>query len=74
MLNDILQAIQMLERIEQPSAEVQETLTFLKQRVRQKTKENLLDLMSVGEAIGYEELKSSLQEMLFFMEKIAEKQ
>ena len=29
MLNDILQAIQMLERIEQPSAEVQETLTFL---------------------------------------------
>ncbi|MCR9265089.1 MAG: hypothetical protein NXH86_13100 [Flavobacteriaceae bacterium] len=63
----------MLKRIENPSQEVQGSLDFLEQSVKTKTKESLLDLMSIGDVIGYDELQDSLKEMVNFLEKMKHK-
>ncbi len=68
MLNEVLQTIKTLKRVESPSREVKESLEFLEQSLRSKTKQNLLDLMSVGDVIGYDELQHSLKEMVNFLE------
>nr|WP_293303039.1 hypothetical protein [Allomuricauda sp.] len=63
----------MLKRIENPSQEVKDSLDFLEQSVKTKTKESLLDLMSIGDVIGYDELQDSLKEMVNFLEKMKHK-
>ncbi len=70
MLDDVLQTIKMLKRIENPSQEVKNSLEFLEQSLRNKTKHNLLDLMAVGDVIGYDEIQSSLKEMVGFLEQM----
>ncbi|MDC6361423.1 MULTISPECIES: hypothetical protein [Flavobacteriaceae] len=73
MLKEVLQTLKMLKRIENPSQEVQDSLDFLEQSVKTKTKESLLDLMSIGDVIGYDELQDSLKEMVNFLEKMKNK-
>jgi hypothetical protein len=73
MLKEVLQTLKMLKRIENPSQEVQDSLDFLEQSVKTKTKESLLDLMSIGDVIGYDELQDSLKEMVNFLEKMKHK-
>jgi len=70
MLKEVLHTLKMLRRIENPSQEVKDSLDFLEQSVKAKTKENLLDLMSVGDVIGYDELQNSLKQMVSFLEKM----
>lgn len=74
MLKEVLQTLKMLKRIEKPSQEVKDTLDFLEQSIKYKTKENLLDLMSVGDVIGYDELQNSLKEMVKFLESLKKNQ
>lgn len=73
MLKEVLQTLKMLKRIENPSQEVKDSLDFLEQSVKTKTKESLLDLMSIGDVIGYDELQDSLKEMVNFLEKMKNK-
>ncbi len=73
MLKEVLQTLKMLKRIENPSQEVKDSLDFLEQSVKTKTKESLLDLMSIGDVIGYDELQDSLKEMVNFLEKMKHK-
>lgn len=73
MLKEVLQTLKMLKRIENPSQEVKDSLDYLEQSVKTKTKENLLDLMSIGDVIGYDELQASLKEMVNFLEKMKNK-
>ncbi len=70
MLNEVLQTIKMLKRVENPTQEVNDSLEFLEQSLKSKTKQNLLDLMSVGDVIGYDELQTSLKEMVNFLEQM----
>lgn len=70
MLKEVLQTLKMLKRIENPSQEVKDSLEFLEQSVKSRTKESLLDLMSVGDVIGYDELQNSLKEMVNFLESL----
>lgn len=60
----------MLKRVEKPTQEVKDSLEFLEQSLKSKTKQNLLDLMSVGDVIGYDELQSNLKEMVNFLEQM----
>ncbi|UOB17426.1 hypothetical protein [Abyssalbus ytuae] len=70
MLNEVLQTIKMLKRVEKPSQEVKDSLEFLEQSLKSRTKQNLLDLMSVGDVMGYDELQSNLKEMVNFLEQM----
>ncbi len=70
MLKDVLQTLKMLRRIENPPQEVKDSLDFLEQSIKLRTKENLLDLMSVGDVVGYDELQNSLKEMVNFLESM----
>ncbi len=73
MLKEVLHTLKMLKRIKNPSQEVKDSLDFLEQSVKARTKENLLDLMSIGDVIGYDELQASLKEMVNFLEKMKTK-
>lgn len=70
MLKDVLHAIQLLEKIEEPTPEIQETISYLQQSVQAKTNAHLLDLMTVGDVIGYDNLQKSLKNALAFMEQM----
>ncbi|MCB2261892.1 MAG: hypothetical protein LGR52_02990 [Candidatus Thiosymbion ectosymbiont of Robbea hypermnestra] len=70
MLKDVLQALKMLKQVENPPKEVKDALEFLEQSVQIHAKQNLLDLMTVGDVIGYDELQSSLLEMADFIERM----
>jgi len=74
MLKEVLHTLKMLRRIENPSQEVKDSLDFLEQSVKSKTKESLLDLMSVGDVVGYDELQNSLKEMVSFLENLKNQQ
>ena len=70
MLKDVLQTIKMLKRAEDPSQEVKDSLEFLEQSINAKMKESLLDLMAIGDVLGYDKLQNSLKEMVNFLEKL----
>lgn len=52
MLNEVLQVLRMLKRAKKPSSKVSEAIDFLEQSVKGRTRQNLLDLMAVGEMEG----------------------
>ena len=58
-LDAILKAIAQIEKNENRSDEVDLILQELKDTVNSKMKENLIEFMSVGEKMGYEEIKNS---------------
>ena len=70
MLKEVLQTLKMLRRIDNPSQEVKDSVDFLEQSLKTKTKESLLDLMSIGDVMGYDELQASLKEMDKFLENL----
>ncbi|TMU51040.1 hypothetical protein [Flagellimonas algicola] len=70
MLKEVLQTLKMLRRIDSPSQEVKDSVDFLEQSLKTKTKESLLDLMSIGDVMGYDELQASLKEMDKFLENL----
>ena len=74
MLKEVLQTLKMLKRIDNPSQEVKDSMDFLEQSLKTKTKENLLDMMSIGDVMGYDELQNSLREMVNFLEKMKDRQ
>lgn len=74
MLSDILQAIKMLKHVENPPKEVNDTLDFLEQSVKRRTKESMLDLMSVGDVIGYDSLQEDLIKLITFLGKMKEQE
>ncbi|NDV15555.1 hypothetical protein GO009_05895 [Muricauda sp. TY007] len=73
MLKEVLQTLKMLKRINNPSQEVKDSMDFLEQSLKTKTKENLLDIMSIGDVMGYDELQNSLREMVNFLEKMKDR-
>ena len=73
MLKEVLQTLKMLKRIDNPSQEVKDSMDFLEQSLKTKTKENLLDIMSIGDVMGYDELQNSLREMVNFLEKMKDR-
>ncbi|MBW8244432.1 hypothetical protein K1F50_16600 [Muricauda oceani] len=73
MLKEVLQTLKMLKRIDNPSQEVKDSMDFLEQSLKTKTKENLLDIMSIGDVMGYDELQKSLREMVNFLEKMKDR-
>ena len=74
MLNEILQALQMLKRDEKPSREVSETIEFLEKRIKARTRESFLDLMAVADSFGHEELESDLLALIGLLRKMKENQ
>ena len=70
MLKDILQALKMLKQIKNPSKETQDVLEFLEQAIQAHSKQNLLDLMTVGDIVGYAELHNSLLEITKLVESM----
>jgi len=70
MLNEVLQVLRMLKRAEKPSHEVSEAIEFLEHSVKGRTRQNLLDLMAVGDVVGYDKLQSDLSELTDFINKM----
>lgn len=73
MLKEPLHTFKMLKRIENPSQEVQGSLDFLEQSIKDKARDNIQNLMYIGDVIGYDELQDSLKEMVNFLEKMKHK-
>jgi hypothetical protein len=73
MLKESLHTLKMLKRIENPSQEVQGSLDFLEQSIKDKARDNIHNLMYIGDVIGYDELQDSLKEMVNFLEKMKHK-
>ncbi len=68
MLQEVLQALRMLKQDGNPSQEVNEVIDFLEQSVKMRTRQGLLDLMTVGEVIGYDTLQHDLRELANFLD------
>ncbi|KAB7529280.1 hypothetical protein F8C76_15740 [Flagellimonas olearia] len=73
MLKESLHTFKMLKRIENPSPEVQDSLDFLGQSIKDKARDSIHDLMYIGDVIGYDELQDSLKEMVNFLKKMKNK-
>jgi len=73
MLGDLLQALRMLKQMENPPKEVEDVVNFLEQSIKSSTKQNLLDLMAVGDVVGYDSLQESLLQLAGFLEKMKNK-
>lgn len=68
MLKEVLHTLQLLEKIENPNKEVQEAINYLKQTIQSHTNAQLLDLMTVGDVLGYDQLQKSLEKVIHFLE------
>ena len=73
LLDAILKAIAQIEKIENRSDEVDLILQELKDTVNSKMKENLMEFMSVGEKMGYEEIKKQLDNLSGFINSLEQK-
>ncbi len=72
MLNDILEALEMLKRDENPSREVDETIKFIEKKIKIRTRESFLDLMAVADSFGHEALESDLLTLVGLLRKMKE--
>ena len=73
LLNAILKAIKEIESIDKRSEEMNRVLENLKDTVNVRMKENLMDFMSVGEKMGYDEIKKQLTDLIGFIDSVEEK-
>lgn len=73
LLDAILKAIHQLEAMDKRTTEVERVLQDLKDTVRVRTKESLIDLLSVGEKRGYDDIKQQLNDLLGFIDSVEEK-
>ncbi|WP_136467326.1 hypothetical protein [Flagellimonas onchidii] len=73
LLDAILKAIKEIEAIDKRSKEIDSVLGNLKDTVNTRMKENLIDFMSVGEKMGYDEIKNQLTDLIGFIDSVEEK-
>jgi len=73
LIDSILKAIKDLEADENRSKESERVLQDLKGTVKARMKENLMDFLSVGESMGYGEIKKQVSDLLDFIESIEKK-
>lgn len=73
LLDTILKAINELEAMDKRPKEVERVLKDLKSSVTIRMKETLMDFISVGEKMGYEEIKKQLNDLLGFINSAEEK-
>lgn len=60
MLDEILKTIVQLKAIEEKNPDVKVIVKQLEETVYSQVSQNLLDIISVGEYIGYDEIKKRL--------------
>lgn len=73
LLDAILKAIKEIESIEKPTKETDRVLNDLKDIVNQRMKESLMDFISVGEKMGYDEIKRQLNDLMEIVNSVEEK-
>ncbi|UOB18726.1 hypothetical protein [Abyssalbus ytuae] len=73
LLDAILKAITEIEAMNKPTKEMERVLKDLKDTVNTRMKESLMDFMSVGEKMGYDDIKRQLNDLLGFINSIEEK-
>ncbi len=73
LLDAILKAIKDIESIDKPSKDTERILENLKDAVNVRMKETLLDFISVGEKMGYDQIKKQLNDLLGFIETVETK-
>ena len=73
LLDAILKAIEEIESIEKPTKDMERVLKDLKDTVNARMKQNLMDFISVGERMGYDEIKRQLNDLLGFINSVDEK-
>ncbi|WP_430408422.1 hypothetical protein [Kordia sp.] len=73
LLDAILKAIKEIESIDERSKDMNRVLENLKDTVNVRMKENLMDFMSVGEKMGYDEIKKQLTDLIGFIDSVEEK-
>ncbi len=70
LLDTILKAIKDIELIEERSEDMERVLNDLKDAVSSRMKENLLDFLSVGQKMGYDEIKKQLNDLVGFIDSV----
>ena len=73
LLDAILKAIKEIESMDKRSKDMNRVLENLKDTVNVRMKENLMDFMSVGEKMGYDEIKKQLTDLIGFIDSVEEK-
>lgn len=73
LLDAILKAIKEIESMDKRSKDMNRVLEDLKDTVNLRMKENLMDFMSIGEKIGYDEIKNQLTDLIEFIDSVEEK-
>jgi len=73
LLDAILNAIKEIQSIDERTKEMDRVLENLKTTVNARMKESLMDFMSVGEKMGYDEIKKQLNDLLGFIDSVENK-
>ena len=73
LLDAILKAIKEMESMDKRPKDVDRVLGDLKDTVNARMRENLMDFMSVGEKLGYDEIKKQLNDLLGFIDSVESK-
>ncbi len=74
LLDAILKAITEIRSMDDPPEEVGRVLKGLEETVNTRMKENLMDFMSVGEKMGYDQIKRQLNDLLTFIDSVEERE
>ncbi len=70
LLEAILKAINEIESMDNRSKEMDHVLDNLKDTINIRMKENLMDFMSVGDKMGYADIKKQLRDLLGFIDSV----
>ncbi len=70
LLEAILKAIKEIESIDKRSKDMDRVLENLKDTVNARMRENLMDFMSIGEKMGYDEIKKQLNDLIGFIDSV----
>lgn len=73
LLDAILNAIKEIQSMDNRTKEMDRVLENLKTTVNSRIKESLMDFISVGEKMGYSEIKNQLNDLLGFIDSIEDK-
>jgi len=73
LLDAILNAIKEIQSIDERTKEMDRVLENLKTTVNARMKESLMDFMSVGDKMGYDEIKKQLNDLIGFIDSVENK-
>lgn len=73
LLDAILNAIKEIQSIDERTKEMDRVLENLKSTVNARMKESLMDFMSVGDKMGYDEIKKQLNDLIGFIDSVENK-